>query len=268
MSCLQEFEWLKAGDDSMLTIFVKFQVYVLKYLEIFVIFSVRAFFWLLLAVICCIFIAIILGSKKFDLEQDFVLGQRIDFVPKPKISSLMAYKFNDPKSVEKMKSQVDKFLQPYKKFQSSPWNIECDYSHPTLKVNESCTVHSTSFGRCNEEFGYGYDQASPCVFIKFNKIANWTPSFFTLDELETSGLSQTYIHNLKNYLVDKSPAYLKTIWVECQGRQRDDRFLLGNVNYSLFRGFPYYYFPYKTNQFTYLEPVVAIQFQHPRSEST
>jgi sodium/potassium-transporting ATPase subunit beta len=55
------------------------------------------------------------------------------------------------------------------------------------------------------------------------------------------------------------------IWVSCEGENPADIENLGPVNYIPKRGFPGYYFPFM-NQRGYQPPVLAINFERPKSE--
>lgn len=146
------------------------------------------------------------------------------------------------------------------------WIVDCNYGQAGVKSNKSCAVDLNDLGMCGRELGYGYHHGSPCIFIKLNKIVNWQPEFLTLSELASSGLSSEYLESLIDRLEERHPAYLKSIWVECRGRHTIDRVHLGSITYYPERGFPYFYFPYKTEQLFYLEPIVAVKFENPESE--
>jgi sodium/potassium-transporting ATPase subunit beta len=54
----------------------------------------------------------------------------------------------------------------------------CDFDKP---ANESkvCQVDLKDFGDCSRQNSYGYKSASPCVFLKLNKIYGWVPEYYT-----------------------------------------------------------------------------------------
>lgn len=222
--------------------------------------------WLVFAIFLCVLIAILLSSKKFHGDDKFELHPQIEMEPHPNTGSLIDYKFDNTKSVRRLKTAAEIVLSPYNKLHLNPWQVECNYGQHDLEENESCAVELKNFGSCSREFGYGYKLASPCFFFKLKKVANWQPSFFTLEELETSGLSGTYLESLNVELEKKNPAFLKSIWVECQGRHMIDQLHLGSVSYHPQRGFPYFYFPYQPDQAFYEEPIVAVQFGNPKSK--
>lgn len=55
------------------------------------------------------------------------------------------------------------------------------------------------------------------------------------------------------------------IWISCEGENPADIENLGPVNYIPHRGFPGYYYPY-VNQKGYQAPVIAINFERPKSK--
>lgn len=204
-------------------------------------------------------------SDKFAMEEDFKI-EKIDFVPKPRIKSLLSFRYDDPKSVQPINEQIKNFFVGYVNNTESQ-ATECSFDDHFLYEHESCHVDMTSFGDCvTSDQSFGYEKASPCVFIKFKKREDWKPSFFTLEELKLNGLSEKYVNFIKDDFAAKNPAYLKTIWVECRGKEKIDRTLLGSVTYHPMQGFPEFYFPFTKDQKFYQEPIVAVQFNQPRSE--
>lgn len=55
------------------------------------------------------------------------------------------------------------------------------------------------------------------------------------------------------------------IWISCEGENPADIENLGPVNYFPQRGFPGYYYPY-VNQRGYQAPIIAINFERPKSK--
>lgn len=56
------------------------------------------------------------------------------------------------------------------------------------------------------------------------------------------------------------------IWISCEGENPADIENLGPINYIPQRGFPGFYYPFM-NQKGYMPPVVAINFERPKSKS-
>lgn len=55
------------------------------------------------------------------------------------------------------------------------------------------------------------------------------------------------------------------IWISCEGENPADQENIGPMRYIPQRGFPGFYYPFE-NQKGYLAPVMAIQFERPKSK--
>lgn len=56
------------------------------------------------------------------------------------------------------------------------------------------------------------------------------------------------------------------IWISCEGENPADIENLGPINYIPQRGFPGFFYPFM-NQVGYMPPVIAINFERPKSKS-
>lgn len=124
------------------------------------------------------------------------------------------------------------------------------------------------------------------MFFKFKKDSSFKPEYIKVEEFPTAGLGRQLTSDVKNIIVpfepekmvreifivqasssrnssiDKTFLYLptkNTIWVSCEGETDYESSLLGKVEYTPWKGFPGYFFPYR-NQSDYWEPLVAIRF--------
>lgn len=75
-------------------------------------------------------------------------------------------------------------------------------------------------------------------------------------------VSQLLLSNLDNLI---SFLQHEMIWVSCEGENPADIENLGPINYYPERGFPGYFFPFM-NQKGYMPPVMAINFERPKSK--
>lgn len=103
---------------------------------------------------------------------------------------------------------------------------------------------------------FGYDNGSPCVFLKLNKIYGLQNQPYT----ETNNsYPEGMPEDLKTHI--KGQGNKEQVWVDCQGKYPADKEILkGAITYSpKSKGFPNYYFPYK-GQSDYLSPLVAVKF--------
>lgn len=55
------------------------------------------------------------------------------------------------------------------------------------------------------------------------------------------------------------------IWISCEGENPADIENLGPINFIPHRGFPGYFYPFM-NQKGYMPPVIAINFERPKSK--
>ncbi|XP_045761568.1 sodium/potassium-transporting ATPase subunit beta-2-like [Maniola jurtina] len=188
----------------------------------------------------------------------------LDFVPRPDPSdannTLIYYKVHDDASVRKWTSKIDEFVQEYSlKAPGAENRMACSWSDASAG-NKSCDVPLADFYPCNPDNQYNYHRAAPCVFLKLDKLLNWTPNpYNTSEDLPTDMPA-----DLKQYItIVTGKEYANAVWVSCEGENPVDVEFLGPIMYIPRRGFPAYYFPY-TNQEGYLSPLVAVLFENPK----
>jgi sodium/potassium-transporting ATPase subunit beta len=148
-----------------------------------------------------------------------------------------------------------------------------------------CRVLTDKLGGCTATTEFGYPAGNPCVLIKLNKIFDWEPEPYGVEdgkydpELLQSELDEAVNQengmpeDLKNHIVSEVKGHqgqelevLKTVWISCTGENVGDQENLpsGNIKYNPARGIPGYYFPYK-NQPNYKTPFVMVQMIVPES---
>ncbi|CRK99115.1 CLUMA_CG012158, isoform A [Clunio marinus] len=217
--------------------------------------AAKALFWLLVALSCCIIIVVALDSLE---EPDHDISPvMVEFAPRPNKGSIIYYKYKIAHSWKRWTSKIDHFLAFYK---NPPNNtVECNFEQE-LTSNQSCNVDLQQFEPCINTHNT-YAKASPCVFIKFNKVFDWLPQYY--ENLNETEFGTDFTNKIENNFAKYHPEYLQTVWVHCTGRTEMDTNLLGDVNYIPWMGFPGYFFPYK-GQESYMEPLIAIQFTNPR----
>jgi len=155
--------------------------------------------------------------------------------------------------------RIDEFLENYRtKAKSVDNKIVCDYDHLPADY-EVCAVELDSFGPCTQNEGYSYNQSSPCIFIKINRIFNWVPEFYN----DPYDLPHEMPEQLRTHIRDTPVERRDQVWVSCDGHKAPDRELLnGQLEYQPSQGFPGYYYPYR-NQPGYLSPLVAVRLLKP-----
>jgi len=179
-------------------------------------------------------------------------------------STLIWYKASDPINMDYWFKSVDTFLEDYKKTSNLENQIHCD--HNTQKQDgKVCIFSADSLGNCSPEKTkgkYGYPERRPCVFLKLNKIYNWKPEVYNTTENLPPKMPQYIKQSIGGEQI--KPKDKNLIWISCEGENPADIENLGGINYFPQRGFPDYYFPFN-NVHGYLPPLVAVQFDHPKS---
>lgn len=188
-------------------------------------------------------------------------------------STLIWYKSNRPDNMKYWHDTVDEYLKVYSdnKYEENK-DETCGYNRPAGE-GKYCPFKIDNLDNCSPKktnHKYGFPENKPCIFLKLNKIYNWTPKVFN----ETSEDQITDPEEKAIY--KKMPQFLKKaisgipnaadrdlIWVSCEGENPADTENLGPVNYSPRRGFPSHYFPFK-NVKGYHPPIVAVQFERPK----
>lgn len=180
-------------------------------------------------------------------------------------STLVWFESANEKNIEYWITALDEFLEVYKKEdkEAEKNRMDCNaQNHP--KDGKVCRVDvsPSNFGACTKENQYGYNKASPCVFLKLNKIYGWNPEFFN----KTSTLPENMPQDLQDQIagISEDDKNHEMIWVSCEGENPADIENLGPINYIPKRGFPGYYFPFM-NQKGYQPPVLAINFERPKT---
>ncbi|KAF7989745.1 hypothetical protein HCN44_008419 [Aphidius gifuensis] len=208
---------------------------------------------------------------KWQLERSIIgTNPGLGFRPMPPAenveSTLIWFKGSDRDNYKYWVNSLVKFLEEYKKPGSTPGrgaNIkDCDYTR-LPGPGQVCVVDTRGLGTCTEEDFFGYHKSSPCVFLKLNKIYGWKPEFFNTteslpDKMPTS--LKSHINSLKA----SNPRALNTIWVSCEGENPADQENIGPIKYMPYQGFPGFYYPYENSE-GYLSPLVAVQFERPRT---
>lgn len=181
-----------------------------------------------------------------------------------KDGSLIWYVAKNETNTKVWTDRVASFLKPYKDSAGMGGNqVQCDYNNlpPKGKV---CFINMDNWGRCREDRGYGYRQASPCIFVKLNKIYGWVPEYYN----DTNDLPEEMPAHLKQHIQAQPPNKRNTVWVSCEGENSADKENVGPIKMYPERepqGIPGYYFPYE-NQEGYLSPVLPIHFERPTTK--
>lgn len=107
---------------------------------------------------------------------------------------------------------------------------------------------------CNPDNQYGYADGSPCIFIQFNHVYNFTPEVYTKQDLEDTALPESL----------RSGYQFKGPWVECKGNEVVDVENAGGVKVWPMSELPRFSFPYKGHP-DYLAPFIALKLDKPKT---
>lgn len=207
-------------------------------------------------------------QPKWRLEESIIgTNPGMGFRPMPAVDegSLIWYEAKNSSNTAIWTKSLDKFLDKYNNTERLPGKglnqVICDYDRGPGE-NKACAVNinSPEWGPCIYKNNYSYPKASPCIFLKLNRIYGWVPHFYN----DTSKLPPEMPDQLKQHIKNiTNKKELNTIWVDCYGEAPADREHIGEVAYYPQRGFPGYYYPFK-NVEGYLSPLVAVHLKRPK----
>jgi sodium/potassium-transporting ATPase subunit beta len=133
----------------------------------------------------------------------------------------------------------------------------CNYRvTPPSDKEKTCFFDTTDVRKhCTPENDYGYAEGSPCIFIQFNHVFNFTPEVYNKADLEDQALPE----GLRGSYQFKGP------WVECKGNEVIDIENAGKISVLNSNELPRFAFPY-TGHPDYLAPFVAIKLEKPKTD--
>lgn len=203
----------------------------------------------------------------------------------PKISSFKSlerdiiFKESDPDSYAKYTDQLTEFLKPYNPENQTEENnfIDCDgslakdfgtYGRTDVVDDERkvCKFSTSQLGNCGSG-QFGYDKGQPCVLVKLNRVINWTPLGYFLDEDKAKDFPWSKAPALSDVLGKKKHTN-NQLYVSCYGlKEEDQENLNGETGVSKKtkikpKGLGFGFYPYrgKVIQPHYLSPIVGVQF--------
>ncbi|CRL00884.1 CLUMA_CG014135, isoform A [Clunio marinus] len=151
---------------------------------------------------------------------------------------------------------------------------QVNYTHEKIRNNHKncgfgslpdshqvCNLNIEDFDECSKSRSYGYNNSSPCIFLKLNRIYGWIPEYYN----DINDLPSDMPEDLVEYIKSRPQIERDQVWVSCSGENSVDREVVGDIAYfpTQLRGFPSYFFPY-TNIKGYLSPLVAVKFKRPK----
>jgi len=139
------------------------------------------------------------------------------------------------------------------------------YKTPAAGAYQQFTL--SDLGECGE-FPYGFvakggKPVAPCIFVKFNKIWDWTPTPISEQSPDFEFLPQAVQDHYNNQ--KEGGQSLDNVWINCAGRYAADKEALaaGLEYFPKSRAIPAKYFPYtggkEISGNNYHSPLVAIK---------
>lgn len=149
---------------------------------------------------------------------------------------------------------IESVMKEYRTFQNGTV-VNCTAGERAGE-EEVCEVPLDNFGPCTLENNYGYDNGTPCVLLKLNRVFDWTPQAFSNDSEGSEEIKKRHEDAVKA-LGDRISN--DHVGISCEGENDADLDTLGRVEFYPEKGFPFNYYPYK-NQLGYRSPLVFARF--------
>jgi len=209
-------------------------------------------------------------------------------------SSLIWFRHGAGGNWQQLKENLDHFLEHYEPgyfanqgasltkcdFETNPLNRgDLQAKDKSCEFNKEWLSDQGSDFKCISEENYGYLQGQPCILLKMNKIYNWRPIPYTMEDVfNHTTMPGKLKHDIEKIWDEKCVGfptsgfdengnyrpcpYMNMVWLHCDGEDDPDKENIGPVTYTPFRGFPGYFYPYR-NQRGYLSPIVMVQLKKP-----
>lgn len=176
------------------------------------------------------------------------------FRPMPDVdSTLIRFEQGKPSSYKMYTDHIQAFLEQYEnEAQEGEDFIDCDnLKEDDRDLKKVCRFKVDKLGdECTWQKDYGYDEGTPCVLLKLNKVYNWRPEEYpngTIPEGMPEG-------------GELNPGH---ITITCEGENPGDKENMGPVEFYPPEGLPIQYYPY-LNQRGYRQPIVFAKFARPK----
>jgi len=174
------------------------------------------------------------------------------FRPMPDVdSTLIRFEQGNPSSYKIYTDHIQAFLEQYENEAQEGENfIDCDnLKEEDRDESKVCRFKVDKLGsECTWQKDYGYDEGTPCVLLKLNKVYGWVP-----EEFENGTEPEDIAGKI-------TPG---NIAISCVGENPGDAENMGPVEFYPPTGLPIQYYPY-TNQMGYRQPIVFAKFARPK----
>lgn len=139
--------------------------------------------------------------------------------------------------------------------------IDCSNGRPTSDPKKVCrfSLNRVPRGACVFRIEYGYEDGTPCIVLKLNRIYGWTPEpLDSLIEQLSSGSGSGSGQGNESKVASTDAG----VEIECHGENDVDQENIGYIDYQPYNFLPRYYFPY-LGQDGYRDPLVFAMFMKP-----
>jgi len=196
--------------------------------------------------------------RQQNLQSLIKANPGMGFRPMPDIdSTLIRFEQGKASSYKIYTDHIQAFLQQYEnEAQESEDFIDCaQLDEGDRDKNKVCRFNVDMLGgECTWQKDFGYDEGTPCVLLKLNKVYGWEPELYTNETAHEAGVPQEVINNLQD----------DAITVTCEGENPADAENMGEIEFYPPTGLPIQYYPY-INQRGYRQPVVFAKFAKPKN---
>ena len=158
---------------------------------------------------------------------------------------------------DKLLRSMDIFLSRYDELKDEVVSFR-NSSSRTTSFNYNTIIKDTP---CAREKNFGYDDVSPCVILKINRIYGWTPEYYDVPPEEALPIDRQLDEEEKRFA-----NATKFLFISCEGEYEHDKDQLnGEIDYysefpsKKIGGIKINHFPY-LNQENYLSPLVFAHF--------
>lgn len=199
---------------------------------------------------------------QMDMQSLLKSNPGMGFRPMPEVlSTLIEVKQGNKKNYSVYTDSLADYMKDYHS-QTGDNLRNCSRDTDGMKMamkGEVCRVGTKIFGdECTEENEFSYDEGTPCIALKINKIFGWLPIPFNKSDFDDT--NNTKAQEAKRRLGDRfSPDH---IGVSCEGENDADLDNIGPMRFFPEKGFPTYFFPF-VNQENYKPPLVFVKFDSP-----
>ena len=157
---------------------------------------------------------------------------------------------------EKLLRSIDVFLHRYEELKDEVVSFKNTSTRKT-SFNYNDIIKGTP---CAKEKKFGYEESSPCVILKINRVYGWTPEYYDVPPKEALA---TPLNDDELRIANE----IKFLYISCEGEYPFDKDQLnGEIDYysefnsTKIGGIKINHFPY-LNQDNYLSPLVFAHFR-------